>query len=91
MRAKDVLFKKNQYMKTKHEKRVGKLQDKIEYLNNKIAEQDKVTSVVNVNHWVGNQIVPDQAQGLHQEQSRISQHSAVHGNRATAYAQAYPN
>lgn len=42
MRAKDVLLKKQGYLKAKHEKKVTKLTDKIDHLNNKIAEQDKV-------------------------------------------------
>eukprot|EP00347_Sterkiella_histriomuscorum_P000768 403374576 len=40
-RAREVMFKKTQYLKTKLEKRSVKYQQKIEMLNNKIAEQDK--------------------------------------------------
>lgn len=48
IRAKEVQYKKIKYMKEKHEKRVAKLNNKIELLNNKIAEQDKVS--IGTNH-----------------------------------------
>ena len=42
IRAREVQFKKQTYQKSKYEKKVGKLKDKIELLTNKITEQEKV-------------------------------------------------
>lgn len=41
MRAKETLFKRGQYLKTKIEKLKVKYQQKIDTLNGKVAEQDK--------------------------------------------------
>ena len=43
IRAREVQYKKQSYQKSKYEKKVGKLKDKIDLLTNKIAEQDKVS------------------------------------------------
>ena len=53
IRAREVQFKKQTYQKSKYEKKVGKLKDKIELLTNKITEQEKVSIKMLLNR-IGN-------------------------------------
>ncbi len=85
MRAKDVLLKKQGYMKGKHERKVTKLTDKIEHLTNKIAEQDKVNNIINDCN-IGDKAVPDEDEGLYQEQPGLSECLDLQWSGVSAHA-----
>lgn len=83
IKAREIQYKKTQYLKTKFEKRQAKFKSQIELLQNQLAEKDKVFHTYFFILFLGNQTVLVKAQRLSKKPCSQSFILSLFGNRVT--------